>query len=199
MPALAAGYAVVLLGTNAWLELSPRRTESRVLHATSTDIAHLVRDAWVVLPASALFTRGSLGFAIVGCVLFVGLLEMSTSWRTALAVAVTGHVIGTLVSGGVVALRIATGDLPNSARNILDVGPSYALVACAAAVIASPGIDGRLRFACAIACAPVFAFTAVRLPSGRVDAIGHLTSAVSGLVWAWWLHRRGHPAELVAP
>lgn len=193
LPGVTLAYAAVLLATNIWLETSSPRTEARVLQATSTNIAHLLHDAWFVLPASALFTRGGLPVAIAGCLVCVGLLEISAGRRLTLAVAATGHVVGTLVSEGVVAIRLAAGDLPDSARHLLDVGPSYVLVACASTVIAWPEADPRLRVVSAVALAPVFVFTAWRLPAGRVDAIGHLTSALVGVLWAAWLHRHLSP------
>jgi membrane associated rhomboid family serine protease len=88
------------------------------------------------------------------------------------------------------AIRLAVGDVPDSARHLLDVGPSYVLVACAATLIAWPAADLRLRVISALALTPVFVFTAWRLPAGRVDAIGHLTAALVGVLWAVWLTRR---------
>ena len=195
LPRVTLVYAAALLATNVWLETARPSTEARVLQAASTNIAHLTHDPWFVIPASALFTRGGLLAAIAGCLICVGVLELFTGWRVTLAVAMTGHVVGTLVSEGVVAIRLAAGDLPSSQRHLLDVGPSYILVACAATVIASPQADPRLRLACAVAIAPVFVFTAWRLPAGRVDAIGHLTSALVGILWAVWLHRRSAVAS----
>jgi membrane associated rhomboid family serine protease len=193
IPVVALGYAGVLLATNVWLETGPASTERRVLASVSTDVAHLGRDPWVVLPASALFTRGGLVFALAGCLVCVGLLEMAVGPRLTVLVAVAGHVIGTLVSEGVVAVRIAVNDLPDSARHALDVGPSYILVACALTVVGWHGVDTRLRIAAAVVLAPLFVFTAVRLPAGRVDAIGHLTAATVGLAFALWLRRRPRP------
>jgi hypothetical protein len=197
LPLLTVGYATAIVATSVWLETSTARTESRVMQATSTNIAHLTHDPWFVLPASAFITRGGLLAAIAGCLLCVGLLELSVGHRLTLAVAATGHVMGTLVSEGVVAIRLAADDVPVSARRILDVGPSYVLVACAATVISSSQVDPRLRLACAIAVAPVFLFTAIRLPAGRVDAVGHLTAAVVGVLWALWLSRHRQPAAPV--
>lgn len=190
LPGVALVYAAALLATNIWLETSPARTEARVLQATSTNLAHLTHDPWFVLPASAFFTRGGLAIAVAGCLLCVGALELTNGWRTTLAVAAVGHVVGTLVSEGVEAVRLAAGDVPDSARRLLDVGPSYILVACAATVIASTHVDPRLRIVCAVALAPVFVFTAWRLPAGRVDAIGHLTAALVGLFFAVWMRRQ---------
>jgi hypothetical protein len=190
LPALSIAYAAVLAATGAWLETASAATESRVLHATSTDLAHLVHDPWLVLPASAFFTQGGLGYAVIGCLVCVGLLEVSAGWWVTLAVAASAHVIGTAVSEGVVAIRIATGDVPSTARHTLDVGPSYVIVGCAAAVIFWREADRRARVVCAVTVLPLFAFTAWRLPSGHIDAMGHLTAAVVGASWALWLHRR---------
>jgi hypothetical protein len=190
LPRVTLVYAAALLATNVWLETGPARTEARVLQATSTNLSHLEHDPWFVLPSSALFTRGGLAIALVGCLICVGLLEVTAGWRATLAVAATGHVVGTLVSEGVEAIRLAAGDVPDSARHLLDVGPSYILVACATTVIASRQADPRMRLVCAAALAPVFVFTAWRLPAGRVDAIGHLTAALVGVWWARWIDRR---------
>jgi hypothetical protein len=195
LPRVTLLYAAALLATNIWLEAASPSTEARVLQATSTNIAHLTHDPWFVIPASAFFTRGGLLIALAGCLLCVGVLEMTAGWRLTLAVAVTGHVVGTLVSEGVEAVRLAAGDVPDSARRLLDVGPSYVLVACAVTVIASTDVDPRLRIVCAVALAPVFVFTAWRLPSGRVDAIGHLTAALVGMLWAFWLVRHRRPVR----
>lgn len=190
LPLVTLVYAAALLATNVWLETSPSRTEARVLQATSTNLDHLSHDPWFVLPVSAFFTRGGLLVALAGCLVCVGLLEIAVGWRMTLVVAATGHLVGTLVSEGVEAVRLAAGDIPDSARRLLDVGPSYVLVACAVTVIAWTDADPRLRVACAVALAPVFVFTAWRLPAGRVDAIGHLTAAFVGLFWAVWMQRR---------
>jgi hypothetical protein len=193
VPALTLAYAAALLGTNVWLELAPAGTEDRVLHDTSTNLAHLIHDPWLVLPASALFTRGGLVYALIGCALCLAPLELVEGPRRALLIGLAGHVIGTLVSEAVVAIRIAVGDAPETARHALDVGPSYVLVAAAAAVIASTRADLRLRLVCALAVAPVFVYTAWRLPDGRIDAIGHLTAGLVGVASAVWLRPRPAP------
>lgn len=190
VPLVTLGYATALLATNIWLELARPQTEHRVLVAASTDLAHLARDPWLVLPASAFFTRGGLLFAIAGCLLCVGLLEMVAGPRITVLVAIAGHLIGTLVSEGVVLTRIVSGDLPDSARHALDVGPSYVLVACGVAFVAWPRVGSRLRIAVAASLAPLFVFTAWRLPAGRIDAMGHVTAAATGLAFAMWRQRR---------
>lgn len=182
LPVLTVTYAVLLLASNITLELASARTERRVLQSMSTNLAHLTRDPWLVLPASALFTRGGLPFALAGCLICVGLLEVQAGPAVAFAVGAAGHVFGTLISEGVIAIRVATGDLPSAARQALDVGPSYILVACACAVIAWPRAHRAARIACLIAVAPLFVFTAWRLPEGRIDAMGHVSAAAVGII-----------------
>jgi hypothetical protein len=184
LPWVALGYATALLATNTWLEAADPGFESRVLHAVSTNLHHLATDPWLVLPASAFFTRGGLPFAVAGALLCIAPLERAAGWRTTLLVAVTAHLLGTGVSEGVEAVRLHAHDVPTSVHTILDVGPSYVLVGCAAAAVTWPGAPGWVRWTAGFAVTPLFVFTAWRLPEGRVDAIGHLTAAVVGLAWS---------------
>lgn len=191
LPRLAIAYAVALLATNVWLETSSASYEQRVLQSMSTNVWHLIHDPWVVVPASAFFTTGGLPYALAGALVCMGLLEMQIGWVVTVLVAVSGHLIGTAVSEGVVAIRVALHDLPSSARHSLDVGPSYVLVACATCVIAWMRATPLSRLACALGLVPVFVFTAWRIPAGDIDAVGHLTSACVGVAWGWALTRRG--------
>jgi hypothetical protein len=188
-PVVGIAYALALLVSNVWLESASPRTERRVLYDVSTNLRHLARDPWAVIATSAFFTRGGVLFAVAGALVCVGLLERVAGWRMTAVVAVTAHVIGTLVSEGVVAIRIAAHNLPTAARNVLDVGPSYVIVGCAAAAIAWPGAARWVRGIVAVAITPLFVFTAWRLPAGRIDAIGHVTAAAVGVLWALWKRR----------
>ena len=191
VPWVAVGYAAVLLATSVWLETSSPRYEHRVLLDMSTDLWHLSHDPWVVLPASAFFTAGGLPYALAGALVCMGLLEREAGLLVTVLVAVSAHLIGTAVSEGVLAARVATHDLPTSARHALDVGPSYVLVACATCVIAWRNAWPHSRVICAVGLVPVFVFTAWRIPYGDLDAVGHLTAACVGAVWGWALTRRG--------
>jgi hypothetical protein len=91
-----------------------------------------------------------------------------------------GHVIGTLVSEGIVAARVADGSMPASARTMVDVGPSY-LVVCA---LAATMLYGTWLYAAPAGA--VFAAMAPDLFSGLshldVAAVGHLTALTTGIV-----------------
>jgi hypothetical protein len=199
LPVVALVYSAALLASNLWLESSRPSVEAHVLYDVSTNLRHLTHDPWFVLAASAFFTRGGLVFAIGGALLCVGLLQYVAGWRMTVVVAVTAHIIGTLVSEGVIAIRIATRDLPTAARGLLDVGPSYIIVGCAAAAVAWPGAPRLVRVLCAAAVTPLFIFTAWRLPAGRVDAMGHVTAFVVGVAWAGWKRRAPALGEEVSP
>lgn len=198
-PIVGISYAVALLASNLWLETVDSTTEARVLYDASTNLRHLARDPWAVIATSAFFTRGGVVFAFIGAIVCVGLLERVAGWRMTVVVAVTAHVIGTIVSEGVIAVRIAVHDLPTTARNVLDVGPSYVIVGCATAAIAWTGAARWVRVVCAVALAPLFIFTAWRLPAGRIDAIGHVTAAAVGLAWAYWKRRTPVIGEEAVP
>ena len=191
IPRVAVAYAVVLLATSVWLETSAPGYEHRVLLSMSTDLWHLSHDPWVVLPGSAFFTTGGLPYAIAGALVSLGLLEREAGLLLTLLVAVSAHLLGTAVSEGVLAVRVATHDAPDTARHAIDVGPSYILVACATCVIAWRNAWPVSRVVCALGLVPIFVFTAWRIPNGDVDAVGHLTAACVGVIWGWALTRRG--------
>ena len=191
MPLVAVGYAVALLATSIWLETSSPGYEHRVLLGMSTDVWHLSHDPWIVVPGSAFFTTGGLPYALAGALVCLGLLEREAGLLVTFLVALCGHLVGTAVSEGVLAVRVATHDLPDSARHAIDVGPSYILVACATCVITWQRAWTWSRVICAVGLIPVFVFTAWRIPNGDVDAVGHLTAALVGVAWGWGLSRYG--------
>ncbi|HET6816815.1 MAG TPA: rhomboid-like protein [Mycobacteriales bacterium] len=191
IPIVTAAYAVALFVSNIWLELSAPHTEAHVLYDASTNLHHLTRDPWFVLPASAFFTHAWVMFAVAGVILGVGALERIAGWRAVLVVGITAHVLGTVLSEGIVAIRIAIHDVSPSARHLLDVGPSYVIVGCAAAAIAWPRASRNVQLAAMVALTPLLMLTAVRLPLLKVDAIGHATAALTGVASAMVKRRRG--------
>jgi hypothetical protein len=197
VPFVAVGYATVLVVAHFWLASLRPAHRARVLLSTSTDVYHLEHDPWRVLPLSALWAQGWLALWVIGVAVCLGLLELSFGALPTLAIAGAGHVIGTLVSEAVVALRVSAGDLPSSARHLLDVGPSYVVVACGVAVASSPAVRRRWRVLSALTLVPLTIETLDGLTSGEVDAIGHAVAAAVGavIVLAW--HRRGR--VLAAP
>jgi hypothetical protein len=98
--------------------------------------------------------------------------------RTTL-VCVAGHVIGTLLSEGIVAYRVDAGQLPVTDRNLTDVGPSYVVVsAIVIALICGTWLAralAALDFAILVFGGQIFA----GLSHLDVAAVGHLTAMIA--------------------
>jgi len=108
--------------------LSPQ-AQGTVTTWASTSVANLETDPVGCLIFSAVIAGGTAWAwpAIIAAALFPA-VRVAGNRRTIL-VCVAGHVVGTLVSEGIVAYRVHAGALPESARHLVDVGPSYIVVA----------------------------------------------------------------------
>lgn len=129
--ALPGGFlACFITGQGAYLCLSPAARASFLAFA-STNLANLSHDPVGCLAVSAFVTGGSAASALTWlpmiAVALHGAARAAGPWRAA-GVGVAGHVIGTLVSEGLVARQISSGALPASSRTLTDVGPSYVVV-----------------------------------------------------------------------
>ena len=97
-------------------------------------------------------------------------------------VCAAGHVIGTLVSEGIVAYRVSHGALPPAERFIIDVGPSYVVVAAIAVALL---YGGWLARGAALLDLAVLTF-AGDIFSGlgqlEVAAVGHTTAIATGAI-----------------
>src|SRR3954469_24720533 len=74
-PRVAMGYVLAMLGAYIWWILQSPHSRLSVLAASSTDIAHLERAPWVVLPASSIWSGDMFGYWAVVILLCVGALE----------------------------------------------------------------------------------------------------------------------------
>lgn len=191
LPVATASYAALLAAAAAWYSLQSLHRRSLVLAHSSTDIWHLEHDPWVVLPASAVWAVSHPAYWVAAAACCLGVLEHRRGVRVTLAVAAMAHVLGTLVSEGVVWVRVALGDLPASARHVLDVGPSYVVTSCSVAVICDRTASRRARLACLAAIVPIVVVTVAGVPSGDVAAVGHLVAAAVGVVAGRRLGRGG--------
>jgi hypothetical protein len=177
--------------------LLPGAGQAAVMRWASTNVHNLHQDPVGCLVASAFFPSGSVGAwpLLIALALF-GANRALGNWRT-VVVCGAGHVIGTLVSEGVVAYRASHGALPPAARFIIDVGPSYVVVAAIAVAVL---YGGWLARAAALIDLGVLSF-AGDIFSGlgqlEVAAVGHttaiVTGAVAGSLAVWqrraWQHR----------
>ena len=191
---LTTAYAGLLLVTTVLLRLAPVDIDDQVLTGSSTDVTHLLRDPALVMVASALVLPG-LTWLPDGLVLLTlgrSLERRVGTWRTGLAMA-TGHVLGTVLTEGPIAVGVALHRLPGAWATRLDVGASYALVAVVAGLV---GLLPRL------ARPPVFVVGALlvagvpELPPD-MTAWGHLIAAATGV--CWWHHLRRRSATTSTP
>jgi hypothetical protein len=194
---LAVSVAVVLAIGNVIMALLPAGDQLALARAASTNIAHLAIDPVVVLPASAFVDFGN-GFLWVPLTLILlGGLERKFGAGRALAVTFGAHVVATLLSEGILLLQIASRLAPRSAINILDVGPSYAILAALSACLVVGG--WRLRVAAVVSAMIVIPGVVMDSNGMDVSAVGHLTSLILGALLAVAFRKAGGKARLAGP
>jgi hypothetical protein len=175
--------------------------------STATNLLNLRSDPLGTLIASAFVSEATpwiwVGFAIVG---LFPLVHRFGNLRTLLLVG-AAHLIGTLLSEGLLAWRISTGAVPGSLRALDDVGPSYVIASALIATILY-GAEPAVRTASRghwlfdriasrwwrLAAAVGLALLAPHLFGGLdhldVAAVGHLVALVTGACVGLLLARR---------
>ncbi len=173
--------ALVIAAELCWAAL-PRHDQVVLLDWASTSVDHLEHDPVPTLLASAFFPSESplAWLVLIALALFGANHVLGNRWTVAVCGA--AHVAGTLVSEGIVAYRVDTGALPVADRYLLDVGPSYVVVAAiAVAVLYGP----RLARAAAAADLALLVFVGhifAGLGQLQVSAVGHVTALATGAV-----------------
>jgi hypothetical protein len=171
-----------------------RPEQAALLRWASTSVHNLEHDPVLCLLASAFFPAGSpLAWPVLIALALFGANHVLGNWRT-VAVCAAANVVGTLVSEGIVAYRVHTGALPAADRYLVDVGPSYVVVAAiAVAALYGPWL-ARLA---ALADLALLAFVGhIFAGLGQLDvaAVGHVTALVTGAVLGGTLTVRIQPA-----
>ena len=169
---VAVGYATGLGLATVALQAQSAPVRARWLEWASTNLANAPHHPIGALVVSAFLTEGDvLGWLALSLVALGCLGYVLGAWRTAVLVA-AAHIIGTVLSEGILAYRIGTGALPDSYRYIRDVGPSYVVVGALVAGIGYGRWPGRLL------CAGGFVILAPSLFGGlfqlEVSAVGHV-------------------------
>src|SRR3954454_5988636 len=183
-PIVGTVYTAMLVGGYLWWILQSQSQRLAVLMDSSTDLAHLERVPWLVLPASSVWSGNDIGWWVVVTLLCLGALELLYGPVMTLVTGLVAHIVGTLVSEGLVAARIAAGELSSSASHLMDVGPSYIVASCAAAVIASPRSPRALRIGCAITILPLFITAFDFTDDAQVATTGHAVAIIVGVAMA---------------
>ncbi len=176
---LAVGYAAGLALAAIVLHAQPVPVRRHWLDWASTNLANATDHPLGALVVSAFLTDGDIQWWVPLSLVALGSVGAAFgAWRTAVIVG-AAHVLGTLVSEGIVAYRIGTGALPDSYRHLLDVGPSYVVVGALVAGVGYARWPGR------VLCAVGFAGLAPSLFGGldrlEVSAVGHVCAIVTGL------------------
>jgi hypothetical protein len=175
---LAVGYAVMLMLSNIVMTLLPMTAQNAIANAASTNITHLALDPFFVLPASAFVDTSNSWLWMPLSVILVGGLERRFGSRRTFLVLLSAHALATLVSEGVLFMQVAWHVAPKSAINIVDVGPSYVILAAMAGCLA---VGSRsLRITAFIAGALIVPNLLVDLPELDMAAIGHLFALLLG-------------------
>ena len=178
---VATGLAYTLLDPGA---------QARLIAWASTNVANLEHEPVGPLLVSAFVTSGFLAaWPVLIAPAVFGANRALGNTRTAL-VCLAGHVIGSLVSEGILAYRIDAGQLSAGNRHISDVGPSYVVLS---AIVIALACGGWLVRALAAVDLVVLVFPGQifgGLSQLDVAAVGHLTAMLTAamaaiLFWQW--------------
>lgn len=180
-------YLVVFIITQLVYSRLDAATQSSFTAWSSTSVANLKTDPVGCLVVSAFVTQGSAwAWPVLIAVALLTACHVAGNRRTIIA-CVAGHVIGTLVSEGIVAYRVHAGQLPLADNHLIDVGPSYVVVAALTVTLIWP--RSRALVPRALALADLLILIIVGgifdgLGDLNVSAVGHLTSIVTALCYA---------------
>jgi hypothetical protein len=193
VPAAAAAlpYPLALVAGTLALDARPADGRTRWLDYASTDLANLADHPVRAMLLSACFAEGNLlAWSLLALVGMGALGWRWGVWRPQVLVLAV-HVLATLVSQGITAVRIAHGALPESARSAHDVGPSYVVVAALIGAVGYGTLVGRILAALGFGLLVPSLFGG--LTSLDVAAVGHLASVVLALTLGRVLLRTRDP------
>jgi hypothetical protein len=194
-----AYLACYLAAELIWALLTPH-AQATLTGWASTNVANLEHEPIGPLVLSAFVGPGYLLVwpVLIALAVFGANRAFGTA-RTAL-ICVAGHVIGSLVSEGIVAYRVDVGQLPVTDRHLTDVGPSYVVVsAIVIAVVCGTWLAraaAALDFAVLVVGGHIFG----GLSHLDVSAVGHLTALVTAAAAVTLtLARRGRTGPEAVP
>jgi hypothetical protein len=178
--AVAFSYLAAFIVAEFVYALLPGHDQAAAVSWASTSVHNLEHDPAGCLAASAFITTGSLlAWPFLIAMAMFGANKLLGNWRLAVTCA-AAHIIGTLVSEGIMAARVDQGSLPVTGNYLTDVGPSYIVVAAIAVGL----LHGRriiralaaIDFVLLVFVGHIFA----GLTQLQVSAVGHLTALFTG-------------------
>ncbi len=201
--AVAWAYLVLFSVVDLICQTLPPHEQAAFIGWASTSVHNLRYDPVGSLAVSAFVSQGfpAAWPALIALAMF-GANRVLGNWRTA-AVCAAGHVIGTLVSEGIVAYRVSQGLLPGSYRNLIDVGPSYVVVSAIAVAVLYGSWRARAAAVLDLTLLVVVGNIFGGLGSLNLSAVGHATAlavgATGGSVLLWERRRRERSAVQPRP
>jgi hypothetical protein len=183
----AATFVALFALTNLVVATRSAATRQAFMNWASTDLVNLRHHPVGAMIVSAFVAGGSiLDWIALGLIGFVCAGNTVGNLRCA-AVTATAHVVGTLVSEGILAVQIDGGAVPVTERTILDIGPSYVIVAALVIGIAYGRWPARVASALAFALLSPHLF--VGLTRLDVSAVGHCSAILVSLLMGYALRR----------
>jgi hypothetical protein len=153
--AVAFSYLAAFIVAEFVYALLPGHDQAAAVSWASTSVHNLEHDPAGCLAASAFITTGSLlAWPFLIAMAMFGANKLLGNWRLAVTCA-AAHIIGTLVSEGIMAARVDQGSLPVTGNYLTDVGPSFVLLVFVGHIFAG-------------------------LTQLQVSAVGHLTALFTG-------------------
>lgn len=171
----AAAYpAALAAGSLALAAAPPERHHAWVAYA-STNVHNLGDHPVRALLASTVLVDGDVvAWVVLAALGLAGVARAAGPWW-ALGVGAAAHLLGTAVSEGALAVRVARGLVPAADRAIVDVGPSFVVVGTlVTTVVAGAGVGWRIAAALGFGVLVPSLFGG--LADGDVAAVGHVVS-----------------------
>jgi rhomboid family protein len=177
--AFAGAFLTCFLVTGLVCTLLDPAAQTTFTGWASTNVANLEHEPVLPLLVSAFVAPGYvLTWPVLIALAVFGANRAVGNGLLAL-VCLAGHVIGTLVSEGIVAYRVDAGQLAAASRHLTDVGPSYVVVA---AVVVALALGTWLARALAAVDLVILVFPGDifgGLSQLDVAAVGHLTAMLT--------------------
>jgi hypothetical protein len=193
--AFAVAYLAGFLAVELVYALLSPDAQARLIAWASTNVANLEHEPLGPLLVSAFVTSGFFAAWPVLIVLAVFGANRALGNARAALVCLAAHVIGSLVSEGIVAYRIDAGQLSAANRYLTDVGPSYVVLS---AVVIALACGGWLARALAAVDLVVLVFPGqifAGLSQLDVPAVGHLTAALTAAAATALILSRRNPSR----
>jgi hypothetical protein len=182
--AAATTFLLLLFAGDAVTALLGSHRAAALRLWASTNVVNLLHHPISALVLSAfLASESPVAWLVLITFVMLGANKALGNLRLVL-VCTAGHVIGTMVSEGIVAYRINHGTLASSSAHILDIGPSYVVVAAIGAVAVFGSWPARAGAVTVLATLIFAGHIFAGLTSLDVAAVGHLTAIATGVVLA---------------